>query len=394
MSIQPFKFTPPDGLLNRSSFPTNPKDEEAARMQFQVLFNQIADYLNLYNSAMTSANGAGHIASAPISGVSGNTVHEQIASLAAIFYENFTGSAGSTAIGNSMLAPDICVGSLASLATAVKTSVTAAINDVAAKTGNYSAVFKSSGTFSAPRTGLYKVTVQAGGGGGCGGFGAAAYEYQSYLTFYSGGGGGGCAVKWVNLSAGENVPVTVGLGGNGGVAPTARSTNASPQINTQGTAGGTSSFGSYCSATGGGTGYQCTEIFNQNQRHYTVQEYMSSHINSGGQGGSGVNGDLNFTGGAGSSCAEAYMHEPNHAYLGTSAAFAGGDSHLGGGGRAFNADDCTLSYSSISSINGNPGTGAGGGGAGGRDKGVHGIGVAGGKGAGGVVLVEYSGYCA
>lgn len=132
-------------------------------------------------------------------------------------------------------------------------------------------IFTSSGTFVVP-AGItrVKVTVTGGGGGG---------------LSWAGGGGGGTAIKIITgLVPGASIAVTVGSGGTG-VAPTANT-------------GGTSSFGSYCSATGGAG--------------------ASADI-VGGAGGVGVNGDLNLTGGGASG-------------LGT---VSGLGNNFGGGGSSF-----------------------------------------------------------
>ena len=105
-------------------------------------------------------------------------------------------------------------------------------------------------------TGCTKVIVKvvAGGGGGAG-------HCES-------GGAGGYSEKVIDVTAVASVAVTVGAGG----AATGYYA-AAPQ-------GGTSSFGAYCSATGG---YGA----NQNASH------------TGGHGGVGSSGDINFLGGTG-----------------------------------------------------------------------------------------------
>ncbi len=125
-------------------------------------------------------------------------------------------------------------------------------------------------TFTAPVSGLYKVTVIGGGGGGGG------VNVSGSVGAYAGGGGaGGLAIKHVFLAAGDNVTVTVGGGGAGGNGLEA------------GYQGGTSSFGSHCSATGGGGG------------NYANSSSTTSDNAPGGNGGIGSSGDINGYGGTG-----------------------------------------------------------------------------------------------
>ena len=167
-------------------------------------------------------------------------------------------------------------------------------------------VFTSNGTFTVPdNVTKVRVTVVGGGGGGIveGGGG--------------GGGGGGTAIKTITgLVPAATVTVTVGAGG---------ASQAS---------GGSSSFGAYCSATGGVGGLSV----------------------SGGAGGVGSSGDLNIQGGGGS----------GGGYIGSAIINGtGGSSSLGGGG----AGDLDRS--------GTAGGPYGGGGSGNN------------AGAAGVVIVEY-----
>lgn len=103
--------------------------------------------------------------------------------------------------------------------------------------------FYKSGTFTAPFDGLYRVRLWGGGGGGGGS--------------YVGGGGGGFAMKTIELNKGQQIAVTIGQGGE------------------QYQSGQTSSFGVHVSATGGSS---------SNSQVHSV-------------GGSGIGGDINFTGG-------------------------------------------------------------------------------------------------
>lgn len=187
--------------------------------------------------------------------------------------------------------------------------VSAAVGTVLSGFSNMQ-VFTSSGTFTVP-AGVTKVKVTVVGGGGGG----------SSYGGYGGAGGGGTAIRIISgLTPGGTVSVTVGGGGAGG--------------NTAGSAGatgGTSSFGAFCSATGG-----------------------AGQLGGNGQnglGGIGSGGDLNFAGSAG-------------------AGSTGGSSFMGGGG----------TY-----LTGRAGRAYGGGGGGGDGESDAG----GGAGAAGVVVVEY-----
>jgi len=186
--------------------------------------------------------------------------------------------------------------------------VSAAVGTVLSGFSNMQ-VFTSSGTFTVP-AGVTKVKVTVVGGGG----GGSAMNYGA-------AGAGGTAIRIISgLTPGGTVAVTVGGGGAGGnLAGSAGGT------------GGTSSFGAFCSATGGaGTAY-------------------GTGIN--GTGGIGSGGNLNFAGGPGA--------------IGT-----GGCSFFGGGGTYFTNRDARA---------------YGGGGGGGSDE----SGVPGGNGSAGVVVVEY-----
>jgi len=104
-------------------------------------------------------------------------------------------------------------------------------------------MYFASGTWNVP-PGIGKVRARVWGGGG-----------------YNSGSGGGFSMETIyDLTGVTSVAVTVGVGGT-----------SSP------TAGGTSSFGSYCSATGG--------------------------LTTGGAAGTGSGGDINFSGGLGNTSA-------------------------------------------------------------------------------------------
>jgi hypothetical protein len=140
------------------------------------------------------------------------------------------------------------------------------------------------GVFVVP-AGISQVEVEVWGGG--------SGSFASTASVASGGGsGGGYARKRITgLVPGQVVPVTIGVGGSGGTTA-----GALPG------AGGTSSFGTYVSATGGSLNLTAT---------------VASPQTGNTPGGIGIGGDVNMMGSSGQS---AFM----------SAAGIGGAAPLGG----------------------------------------------------------------
>jgi hypothetical protein len=162
--------------------------------------------------------------------------------------------------------------------------------------------FLGSGTYTYTKTGpdVNRVHVICVGGGG----GARAYSEC--------GGAGGLAEGVFDATGFNTVTVTVGGQGGGGA-----------YFGFSGD-GGTSSFGIYCSASGG---YGA----NRNESH------------SGGHGGYGSGGSINSHGGMGASHTNDDQYSPNNSSQGL-----GGCSYFGGGMMADRPDFA----------NGNPGVGA------------------------------------
>lgn len=188
--------------------------------------------------------------------------------------------------------------------------------------------YGTAGTFTWTKpSGCNTVLVKLVGGGG----GAAGYCES--------GGAGGYSERVVDVSSVATVTVTVGGGG------------ASVGYYAAGADGGTSSFGAYCSATGG---YGS----NRNSGH------------SGGVGGIGSGGNINLYGGTGTGHVNSAGHYPGG---------LGGRSFFGGSGAVNRATTSNKLY------NGAPGTG----GPGGRtNDGGGGAGIANGE-AGLVIVYSY-----
>jgi hypothetical protein len=147
------------------------------------------------------------------------------------------------------------------------------------------AVFTSSGSWTVP-SGITKAKVTVVGGGGGGGY---TYNYEN-----NGGGGGGTAMEYVTGLSGT-ISITVGSGGARG---------------NPGTTGGTSSFGSYCSASGGLGG--------------SSRQDSDAPLIYPGVGGSGSGGSINISGGGGT----LFQYQDG----GTSSMSAGNGKLYGGGG--------------------------------------------------------------
>jgi hypothetical protein len=126
--------------------------------------------------------------------------------------------------------------------------------------------FPTSGSYVVP-AGVIQAEVEVWGGG--------SGTYASIVSMPSGGGsGGGYARKRVTgLTTGQTILVTVGPGG------TAGNTGGAPP-----SAGGTSSFGTYVSATGGSLNPQAS---------------VANPQNGATPSGMGVAGDVNIAGSAG-----------------------------------------------------------------------------------------------
>lgn len=104
-------------------------------------------------------------------------------------------------------------------------------------------VITTSGTYTAPVTGLYKITIKGGGGGGQGG---STYSDTKFASAGASGGEGGTTVAYEKMEIGDTATVVIGAGGAGGAGGT---------TGTAGSAGGASSVtvNSNIYTGGGGT---------------------------------------------------------------------------------------------------------------------------------------------
>ncbi|CAB5219386.1 hypothetical protein UFOVP229_65 [uncultured Caudovirales phage] len=209
-------------------------------------------------------------------------------------------------------------------------------------------LFTASGTFTVP-AGITKLTVTAFGGG------AGGFNTLPLL-----GGSGGAGVASVTVTPGAAYTVTVGSGGRGYGASSGAAQN-----------GGTTSFGSLVTATGGTTAgalgsFSTTGTVISSAKTTGVNLYLQGGANGatvslgGGGGGMGGGGGSGTTTGAG----------------GVGAGGTGGSSLLGANGTAGNGPVATSSGGAGGGANGGAGgvgtcggcgysPGAGGGGGGG-----------------------------
>lgn len=210
-------------------------------------------------------------------------------------------------------------------------------------------VFGATGTFSyTPTVGTRSIMVEAQGGGASAGGVASPATGQAAV---SGGGSSGAYGKSYYQVSTLSIPVLITVGA-GGAAPTAGANS--------GIAGGTSSFGSYLAAPGGGASVGCAS-------------QAAPIVSANGGTNPGPVG-ANIVGSPGQAGQNGVMISANSGYSGS-----GGSSVYGAGGN-----------SRASANPGNPGAGYGGGGSGALQA-AGGAALAGGAGTQGIVIIwEYA----
>lgn len=188
------------------------------------------------------------------------------------------------------------------------------------------------GVYTVP-AGIYSLDVFCVGGGGGGGGRCESYGGNQYG---GGGGGGGYAVTVLaaSVTPGQQIQVTIGGGGSGGAQYIVTSEDMDGQAQS-GNAGGTTSFGAICSASGGAGGQGGATTYGAG--------VGGAGGSGGGGGGAAVSGQT-FGGDGGSNGAggtAGYNGRSGGAGQGTSThAFGGaaGIAYSGGGGGSFNGN--------------------------------------------------------
>lgn len=137
--------------------------------------------------------------------------------------------------------------------------------------------FYNNGQFVVPKTGTYHVEAVGGGGGGETVVSAGPYSNNIH---FNGGASGNYSQVYINLNVGQIINIRIGDGGRNG------------QYNFQasivnGNSGGTTTFGSYLSATGGlgGGRHNLNYTKNEGGHGYDIpRDYNNGPYGSGGFG--------------------------------------------------------------------------------------------------------------
>ena len=172
-------------------------------------------------------------------------------------------------------------------------------------------VITSSGTWTAPKTTVYKITVIGGGGGGgkgggagnntggSGGDGGGTTSFGAYGSatgggggggggIYGGGGGGGCGLKteqYASLTANQVISVTIGAGGAGASVVNTASPNG---LNGSGTLPGLGGYNGGGGAGGPGASNGGSLSSGRSGGSGGTGAYSAWGYGSGGGGGGGA----------------------------------------------------------------------------------------------------------
>jgi microcystin-dependent protein len=147
-------------------------------------------------------------------------------------------------------------------------------------------IITTSGTYTAPVTGLYKITVKGGGGGGAKGTAVAS----TYARSGAGGGEGGSTIGFEHMIVGDTATVVIGAGGAGATTATGYGVdggNSSVTINlTTYTGGG--GQGGVATAQGGNGGTGDIPGASGSPSNISNQGSQAAAGGSGGGNGSGI----------------------------------------------------------------------------------------------------------
>lgn len=157
-------------------------------------------------------------------------------------------------------------------------------------------VITTSGTYTAPVTGWYRIVVKGGGGGGQGGTMASSYTISG-----ASGGEGGTSIGYERMAAGDTAIVVIGAGGAGGAingVAGANGGNSTCTVNSTTYTGG-GGYGGSSSAAGGGAG-DIVGAPGQPRGYLPVAPGVAGNLrqSGGGNGGIGI-GTLNGVNGGG-----------------------------------------------------------------------------------------------
>ena len=238
--FEDFTFTPADGLKNHEYSPTEPESEDAIRAQIQGISDQLRDHINdlqeQLNAVTEGSSGAHHIGSAAITGVSGESVAQQLASLKTLIDETAVGaipdnSIASAKLQNGAITTEKLADNVVTEGKLASGSVTETkLADGAVTSGKLASglgdfhekhLITTSGNWSPPHDGIYTVTLLGGGGGGGSGFAvydAALNENANFpRTFFCGAGGNASIAvsKRFALYEDETYTFVIGAGGSG-----------------------------------------------------------------------------------------------------------------------------------------------------------------------------------
>ena len=161
------------------------------------------------------------------------------------------------------------------------------------KTTVKSAIYTETGSWTVPANVTSATVFVMGGGGGAGG--NLTYD-SSYTSFGGGGGAGRLKKQQLTITPGQSITVTIGAGGAAGVDRTGSGSSGGIGSN-----GGTTSFGTLLSATGGNGGDGGSTPASGGGGNGGAGSAGGGGGACSGSGGSGGDGDYCGGGGAASS---------------------------------------------------------------------------------------------